>query len=70
MSTPGILSNLLEPRRADPVDALFVFLHLLKGEAEVTSQLYLRDAFFPATQTDSSPHLDVRVHRRSWTELG
>jgi hypothetical protein len=27
------LSNLLEPRRADPVDALFVFLHLLKGEA-------------------------------------
>jgi len=66
----GHLSNLLEPRRADPVDALFVFLHLLKGQAEVTSQLYLRDAFFPATQTDSSPHLDVRVHLRSWTALG
>jgi hypothetical protein len=28
------LSDLLEPRRAYPVNALFVFLHLLKGEAE------------------------------------
>ncbi len=63
------LSDLMEPGRADPVCALFVFLHLLKGEAEATGQLYLRDAFFPATQTDSSPHLDVRVHRRSWVRL-
>jgi len=59
------LSDLLEQRRADPVDALFIFLHLLKGEAKVTSQLYLRDAFFPATQTDSPPHLDVREPGRS-----
>jgi hypothetical protein len=64
------LSDLLEPCGADPVDALFVFLHLLKGEFEVTSQAYLRDAFFPATQTDSPPHLDVRVPGRSWAELG
>jgi hypothetical protein len=64
------ISDLLEPRRADPVDALFVFLHLLKGNTEVTSQLYLRDACFPATQTDSPPHLDVRVRGRSWVELG
>ena len=39
------LSDLLEPRRADPVGAIFIFLHLLKGEAEVTGQLYLRDAY-------------------------
>jgi len=30
---------LLEPRRADPVGALFVFLHLLKAEAEVTGSI-------------------------------
>jgi len=64
------LSDLLEPRRADPVDALFVFLHLLKGEPEVTGQLFLRDACFPATPTDSPPHLDVRVPGRSWAGLG
>jgi hypothetical protein len=64
------LSDLLEPRRADPVDALFVFLHLLKGEPEVTSPPSLRDACFPATETDSPPHLDVRVPGRSWAELG
>jgi hypothetical protein len=51
------LSDLLELGRTDPVDALFVFLHLPKGDAEVTSQLYLRDACFPATQTDSPPIL-------------
>jgi hypothetical protein len=63
------LSDLLEPRRADPVDALFVFLQLLKRETEVTGQLSLRDAFFLATQMDSPPHLDVRIHCRSWAEL-
>jgi hypothetical protein len=46
---------LLELRRADPVDTLFVILHLLKAEAEVTGQLCLRDACFPAAQTDSPP---------------
>ena len=64
------LSNLLEPRRADSADALFVFLHLLKGESEVTGQLCLRDACFPATQTDSPPDLDVRDPGRSWVEPG
>jgi hypothetical protein len=49
------LSDLLEPRRADPVHAHFVFLQLLKRETEVTGQLSLRDAFFLATQTDSPP---------------
>jgi hypothetical protein len=29
-----------------------------------------RDACFSATQTDSPPHLDVRVPGRSWAELG
>ena len=41
----------------------------MKGEAEVTGQLWLRDACFPATQTDSPPHLDVRDPGRSWVEL-
>ena len=36
------LSDLLEPRRADPVDALFVFLHLLETDIEVLSQSYGR----------------------------
>jgi hypothetical protein len=64
------LTYLLEPRRADPVGTLFVFLNLLKGEPEATGQLYLRDASFPATQTGSPPHLDVRDPGRSWAELG
>jgi hypothetical protein len=63
------LSDLLELRRADPADALLVFLHLLKGKAEVSGQLCLRDACFPATETDSPPHLDVRDPGRSWAEL-
>ena len=57
------LSDLLEPRRADPVDALFVFLHLLETDIEVLSQSYLRDAFFRAPQTNSSSHLNVRCWR-------
>jgi hypothetical protein len=52
--------------RADPVGALFVFLNLLKGEPEATGQLYLRDACFPATQTDSPPHRCPR----SWQTVG
>src|ERR1700687_5409616 len=61
------LSDLLEPRRADPVDALFVFLHLLETDIEALSQSYLRDAFFRAPQTNSSSHLNVRAHGRSRT---
>jgi hypothetical protein len=45
------------------------FLNLLKGEPEATGQLHLRDACFPATQTDSPSHLDVRVPGRPWAEL-
>jgi hypothetical protein len=64
------LSNLLEKRRADPVDARFAFLHLLKGEAEFMGQLCLRDTYFPATLTDSPSDLVVRGPGRSWAALG
>jgi hypothetical protein len=70
MSTPSLLAIFFELRRADPAHASFVFLHLMKGEAEVTGQLCLRDACFPATQTDSPPDLDVRDPGRSWVEPG
>src|SRR6266704_6821309 len=68
MSTPSLLAICWS--RADPAGALFVFLILLKAEPEATGKLYLRDACFPATQTDLPPHLNVRVPGRSWAELG
>ena len=36
--------NLEQPARADAVDAFFVFLHLLKGQAQQIAQLFLTHA--------------------------
>jgi hypothetical protein len=33
--------NLVESTATDPVSALFVFLHLLKGDAELSAKLFL-----------------------------
>src|SRR4051812_24351703 len=35
------IGNLLEPAGADPIGALFVFLHLLEREAESVAELFL-----------------------------
>jgi hypothetical protein len=35
------MGDLLQPARPDPVGASLVFLHLLEGEAECGTQLFL-----------------------------
>src|SRR5882672_10525894 len=64
------LSDLLEPRRADAVATRLIFLHLLKCNAELIRQLFLRNANFQAPQTNSPPDLNVGAPGRSWVEIG
>jgi hypothetical protein len=54
-----LLSDFLELRRADPAEALFVFLHLMKDEAEVTGQLWLANRIC-ARRRDAGVKLTVR----------
>src|SRR6516225_3795967 len=44
--------DLLKPSRADAIDALLVFLHLLEADAELFAELSLRDLHLDATQAD------------------
>src|ERR1700704_4749033 len=67
MLTPSILASFWS-RAA--LTRLVPFSNLLKGEPEAAGHLYLRDASFSTTQPDSPPHLNGRVYRRSWAELG
>ena len=65
--------DLEQPSRADPVDAFFVFLHLLEGEPEKIAQLFLAHADQHAPDAHTVSNLRVngigfflaRVHRRS-----
>src|SRR5260370_30629794 len=53
------LAQLIEPAGADAVGAAFVFLHLLKGQADRLAELLLREAEHVAAQPNPGPDLDV-----------
>ena len=52
--------DLLQAARADPVRALLVFLHLLKGQAERVAELLLTHAEHHPTHTHPRAHVLVR----------
>ena len=52
--TDSLLSSLLQPTGAHPIDALLVFLHLLKGQAEPNGQLLLAHAEHDAPHAKSA----------------
>src|SRR5258708_5676265 len=51
--------DLLETGGADAIDALLIFLHLLKADAELVAELRLRDSLLHAPQPDSLPQFNV-----------
>src|SRR5207253_3721026 len=52
-------AKLLEATGADPVHALFVFLDLLKSEADVGPQLLLRHFQFDAPHSNAAADVDI-----------
>src|SRR4029079_12905334 len=49
----------LQTAGANPVRALFVLLDLLKGDAEIFTQLFLAHSKHIATQPDATPDMDI-----------
>jgi hypothetical protein len=53
------VSGLAQPTGAHPINALLVFLHLLKGEAERCGQLLLTQAKHHAPHAQPTADVDV-----------
>src|SRR5215831_11367807 len=53
-----------QPTGANPVDPLFVFLHLLKGHAHFVGELSLRHPAYQPLSTDQPTNSNVVVVRR------
>ena len=51
--------DLLETGGADAVNALLIFLNLLKADAELVAELRLRDSLLDAPQPDPLPQFNV-----------
>ena len=51
--------DLLETGGADAVDALLVFLNLLKADAQLVAEFRLRDSLLDAPQPDALPQFNV-----------
>ena len=49
----------LETGGADTVDALLIFLNLLKADAQLVAELRLRDSLLDAPQPDPLPQFNV-----------
>src|SRR5690606_4706530 len=56
----------LQPAGADSVGSFFVFLDLLKGDAQAFAQLFLAYAQHVTAEPDSTPHVNIN---RVWPLL-
>ena len=54
------LGDLRQPSGADPVRALFIFLHLLERDAKLAGEIALRHARDQPMSADGLPEFDVR----------
>jgi hypothetical protein len=58
--------DLLQARRANPVDAFLVFLHLLEGDAELVGKPQLRDINLNPAQPNALAEFNVVLAARPW----
>src|SRR3954454_9846206 len=58
------LAQLIEPARPDPVCAALVFLHLLEGQPDRLTELFLAEAEHVAAQSQPYPDADIDRIRR------
>ena len=58
--------DLLHARAADAIDAFFIFLDLLEGDAELVAERFLAEVEFQAPHADPAADMLVDGIGRSW----